>query len=289
MTHLNQEGVTSQKANNLRIGMNGRFFENNWRPAFQEIAFASQHGFTALQFQGKEKGLQAKHLGASLVEVGATLKEHNLTAVMEILLKVDEQGKTVLGNTPIEVLESNLAAIKALDCTCVHWHFVPLSQLHKPALQKLEHDLLPQLEQAVLIAEETRFKFGFEHNEPDVGLFAAPDVCAKTFEAIPNLGFVWDINHTTPEHMTDFQKLIPKITMLHVSDTPLPEVNYHLPLGQGTIDFAGFCKLLHEHNFQGSAILEIGGLPKSGGYGRDTDEALVDSLRVLESANSFFS
>jgi L-ribulose-5-phosphate 3-epimerase len=33
--------------------------------------------------------------------------------------------------------------------------------------------------------------------------------------------------------------------------------------------------------FAGPAILEIGGLPKSGGYGRDTDEALNKSRQRL--------
>jgi L-ribulose-5-phosphate 3-epimerase len=118
---------------NLHIGINGRFFANNWRPAFHEIKFAKQNKFAAIQFQGKEDGLQAEHLGASLEEVGAKLKEHNLTAVMEILLKVDEQGKTASKNMPIEVLEFNLEAIKNLSCIGVHWHFVPLSQMDEAA------------------------------------------------------------------------------------------------------------------------------------------------------------
>jgi hypothetical protein len=33
--------------------------------------------------------------------------------------------------------------------------------------------------------------------------------------------------------------------------------------------------------FQGPAVLEIGGLPASGGYGLDTDDALVDSRQRL--------
>jgi hypothetical protein len=38
---------------------------------------------------------------------------------------------------------------------------------------------------------------------------------------------------------------------------------------------------LFNGGFHGPAILEIGGLPKSGGYGRDTDQALADSLQRL--------
>jgi sugar phosphate isomerase/epimerase len=73
-------------------------------------------------------------------------------------------------------------------------------------------------------------------------------------------------------------------SMLHISDTRLPETNEHLPLGMGTVDFARYCQLLRASKFHGPAILEIGGLPKSGGYDRDTDAALIDSLERLRSA-----
>lgn len=69
--------------------------------------------------------------------------------------------------------------------------------------------------------------------------------------------------------------------MLHVSDTRLPAVNDHYPLGMGAIDFAAYCGAVRSRDFDGPAILEIGGLPQSGGYGRDTDAALVDSLHRL--------
>ena len=74
------------------------------------------------------------------------------------------------------------------------------------------------------------------------------------------------------------------MTMLHVSDTPLPTVNYHLPLGLGSIDLPAYCAALLTRGFRGPAILEIGGLPQSGGYGRDTDAALIDSGERLRSA-----
>jgi sugar phosphate isomerase/epimerase len=100
------------------------------------------------------------------------------------------------------------------------------------------------------------------------------------------LCFVWDFNHTTPEDLPAFLALMPRMSMLHVSDTLLPEVNYHLPLGLGTVDFAAYCQALRTGGFHGPAILEIGGLPKSGGYGRDTDTALQDSRQRLQQAAS---
>jgi sugar phosphate isomerase/epimerase len=74
------------------------------------------------------------------------------------------------------------------------------------------------------------------------------------------------------------------MTMLHIADTRLPAVNEHLPLGLGTVDFAGYSSALLARSFSGPAILEIGGMPASGGYGRDTDEALIDSLHRLQRA-----
>ena len=98
------------------------------------------------------------------------------------------------------------------------------------------------------------------------------------------LGFVCDVNHVRPEQRAGYQELAPRMTMLHISDTPLPEVNYHLPLGMGSIDITSYCQELLERGFRGPAILEIGGLPKSGGYGRDTDDALIDSYTRLRTA-----
>jgi sugar phosphate isomerase/epimerase len=74
------------------------------------------------------------------------------------------------------------------------------------------------------------------------------------------------------------------MSMLHVADTPLPEVNHHLPLGLGAIDFSAYMGALLGRGFAGPAILEIGGLPRSGGYGRDTDAALVESRARLLAA-----
>jgi len=49
--------------------MNGRFFQSNWRPAIEEIAFANKTGFGSIQFQGFEDGLHPEQLGASFSEV----------------------------------------------------------------------------------------------------------------------------------------------------------------------------------------------------------------------------
>jgi sugar phosphate isomerase/epimerase len=264
-----------------QIGINGRFFPVNWRPARNEISFARQAGFAALQFPGKEEGLNASHLDDTPETVGALLAEAGLTPVMEIVGRITPAGRTHRGLTPLELLAANLPAIKALGCRYVHWHLVITEWVAEPVVRQVEESLHPQLVAAVALAGAQGFTFGLEHNEPELMLFGDPTSCRAALDAAPGLGFVWDLNHTTPDHLPAFLDLAPRMSMLHVSDTPLPEVNYHLPVGMGNIDFARHFALLAQQGFAGPAILEIGGLPKSGGYGRDTDEALVDSYRRL--------
>ncbi|MFC1824596.1 sugar phosphate isomerase/epimerase family protein [Thermodesulfobacteriota bacterium] len=271
--------------NNIQIGFNGRFFPSNWRPALDELGFAQTNGFLALQFPGKEDGLMAEHLGDELPIIRNALASAGITAVMEIIVLVDGTGCTTSGDTPLDILTANLPAILSLPCRYVHWHLVPSILMDAETARALEEKLLPQFSAGVALANNYNFGLGLEHNEPDLLLFGTPESCAQALAAVPGLGFVWDFNHTIPDHIDAFQTLVPVMNMLHVSDTPLPEVNYHLPLGLGTIELVDYCRALRAGNFAGPAILEIGGLPKSGGYGRDTDGALVDSATRLKQAN----
>jgi L-ribulose-5-phosphate 3-epimerase len=265
-------------AHGIRIGMNARLFPGNWRSVTEEIAFAHAAGFVALQVPGPEEGLGEERLGASLPAVRDALAMAGIEAVMEMLVRVDASGRTASGMTPLEVLEANLPAIATLPCTCVHWHLVPLEPTDDETLQALERSLVPQCLIAVSYARLHGFRFGIEHNEPKIGLFAEPRRCAALLDAVSDLGFVWDWNHTAPEHLSGFLTLAPRMTMLHIADTRLPTVNEHLPLGLGMVDCAMYSRELLARGFSGPAILEIGGLPQSGGYGRDTDDALMDSL-----------
>jgi L-ribulose-5-phosphate 3-epimerase len=97
-------------------------------------------------------------------------------------------------------------------------------------------------------------------------------------EALPGLHLVWDVNHTHPDRLETFLALRPRLSLVHVSDTPLPETNHHLPLGSGTVDLS----LVRDLGVP--LVLEIGGLPFSGGYGLDTDEALIESSARLRDA-----
>ena len=266
----------------MHIGINGRFFAQNWRPALDEIMFAQKHGFEAVQFRGTNQGLNEQNLGAEFAIVRDALDMTQITAVMELLIRVDERGMTELGTTPLHVFLANLPAIQALPCRCVHMHLVPSHIMSAAQRRALEQMLIPQFATAVEHAQSLGVRFGFEHNEPDIDLFSTSAICQQTLDAVPDLGFVWDMNHTTRADFASFQDMFNRVSMVHVSDTRLPAVNEHLPLGLGNIDLKHYCQALRDAGFHGHMILEIGGLPKSGGYGRDTDEALIDSKLRLE-------
>lgn len=266
----------------IQLGFSGRFYPNNWRPAPEEIAFAAKVGFAALQFQGRPDGLSADGLGTEPETVGALLWQHGIVAVMELLLRVDARARLADGHRPQEALAANLPAITALGCRCVHLHAVLADPADAAQLDAVEAALLPELAAGVALGSTHGFRFGVEHNAPASGPFATSERARAALDAVPGLAMVWDLNHTAAHDLAGYAALIPRVSMLHVADTRLPETNEHLPLGLGTIDFAERWALLRAGGFQGPAILEIGGLPKSGGFGRDTDAALVDSLRRLQ-------
>ncbi|ABU58763.1 MULTISPECIES: sugar phosphate isomerase/epimerase [Roseiflexus] len=268
----------------VAIGFNARLFPINWRPVSHEIAFARGLGCDCIQIHGREQGIDAAYLGMSLAAVGDMLISNDMSAVMEIVVRVGANGRTASGVTPLDVLRNNLDAIRRLAIRHVHWHFAPATRLTDAELCALEAMLIDTLIVGADMARANGFTLALEHNEPDVPLFARIEAITQALEAAPELGFVWDLNHTPTNELNDWLDLAPRMTLLHVSDTPLPAVNHHLPLGQGSIDFeARFCEL-RERGYRGAAILEIGGVPKSGGFGRDTDEALCDSVARLRRA-----
>ena len=269
------------QATDIPIGFNARLFPNNWRPALNEVDFGAQHGFAALQFPGREEGTNEAVLSATFAEIRQALDAAQIIPVMEIVARLGLSGRTKEGLTPMDLLRNNLPAVNGLGCTCVHWHMVvPLDTTDAQA-REFEQSMIPEFERGIALARRHGFKFGIEHNETSWHPFKSPAACAYLLDAVPGLHFVWDLNHTVPEALVDYLALTPRMSMLHVSDTPLPTVNHHLPIGLGNIDFGYYFAELRQRGFSGPAILEIGGLPKSGGYGRDTDEALVDSLKQL--------
>ena len=265
----------------MKLGFTARLFPNNWRPALDEVAFAQQHGFQAMQLLCRADGIHQEFLGTSPAILGEALRDANITPVIEMNLAVNADGTMTGGRTPLDVLEANVSAIVDLGCHSVHWHMVVAPSLADDDVHRLECTLLSQLAAGTAIAQDNGFYFGFEHNALTNPLFCTAESCQMALDAVPNLKFVWDCNHTLTEDFAGFQALAARVCLLHVSDTPLPVTNSHLPLGQGNVDFAAFRQALQEHDFVGPAVLEIGGQPFSGGYGQDTDAALLESHTEL--------
>jgi sugar phosphate isomerase/epimerase len=242
--------------------MVGRFFPLNWRPPADEIRFAAEHGFAAIQIRSDRPGVIGEDLRADLREVGTSFRAEGVEPVLEMLVRHEGEPGTIS-----RALDANLAAIESLGVRRVHVHPVG-----SPDLEPL---LLDELGSAVAVAEQEGLLLGVEHNAPAQRLLISPAAVRGLLEALPGLHLVWDVNHTHPDDLDAFLALRHRLSLVHVSDTPLPETNHHLPLGRGTVDLSPLREL------GVPLILEIGGLPFSGGYGLDTDEALIDSRLKL--------
>lgn len=68
----------------IQVGINGRFFPEQWRPATEEITFLLNNGFRAIQFLGSAEGFSVDKLGAPFPVVAQALQEAGVTAVMEV-------------------------------------------------------------------------------------------------------------------------------------------------------------------------------------------------------------
>ena len=246
--------------------MLGRFFGRltggNWRPPADELRFAAASGFDALQIRSDRAGELEDELGIEPAELGGLFREHGLEPVLEMLVRHEGEPGTLA-----RALELNLPAIAAVGFRRVHIH--PVGPREAAPL------LAADYAEALAIAEDAGLLFACEHNAPGHHLLVDPAEVEVLLDAVPGLGFVWDVNHTPPEHLHRFLTLRERLTLVHVSDTPPPETNHHLPLGRGSVDFSVL------QGLDVPLILEIGGLPHSGGPGLDTDEALVASREKL--------
>jgi sugar phosphate isomerase/epimerase len=245
--------------------MLGRFFPLNWRPPANEIRFAAEHGFDAIQIRSDRAGALGEELRNDPRVVGLTFAASGVEPVLEML--VFHHGEP--GTIP-NALRANLPAIEQIGFRRVHVH--PVGPDDAAPL------LADEFAEALEIARGAGLTFGVEHNAVGHRLLVDPASVHALLDAVPGLHFVWDMNHTRTEDVAEFERLRDRLSLVHVSDTPLPETNHHLPIGKGNVDFSVV------KNVDVPLILEVGGLPVSGGPGLDTDDVLLESLARLKTA-----
>lgn len=254
----------------MRVGMLGRFFPGNWRLPSQEIRFAAVNGFAAVQIRCDEPGGIDGVLRAKPAEVGRVFAEEGVECVVELLLRLKAYPSVA------EALRRDLEDLAALGCRRVHVHPVPGGA--DVDVAELERRLPELFAAAIPVAREAGLVLGVEHNAREHRLLVDPEAVTRLLEAVPELWFVWDLNHADPEQSAVFAALHDRLSLVHASDTPLPATNHHLPIGRGSVDFS----VLRAVSPDVPVILEIGGLPVSGGPGFDTDAELIASLARLQ-------
>jgi sugar phosphate isomerase/epimerase len=267
------------RADGLRLGMNARLFPANWRPLADEIDFASRLGFECLQLVAWDQGIDPERIGEPLDASADRIRRAGLELTLEIVARVRPDGRTRNGRTPLETAQAALPAAAELGVHLAHLHIAPSEPFDVFTVRELEERFASDLAGSLSLAAALGLRLGLEHNEPRLGLYVGPGACRAALDAVPGLAFVWDINHTPPDEVEGFLDLAPRMTVIHVSDSPLPTLNAHYPVGEGSIDVPALLDALAARGFRGPAILEIGGHPMHGGFGRDTDEALRASLR----------
>lgn len=272
----------------MQIGYVDRSFPDHYRPALEEVDFAAAHGFGALQYMVHPNvDGRPQQADVPLASLRDALAAARITPTLELNCRVTDSGQLPNGSTPMDLMDTFLPFIAAIGCRHVHLHATAAAPFDPRTQTYVEATLMEQFAHGVEWAKPHGFTFAFEHNasgEKNGLLFARPQRCADALAAVPGLGFVWDWNHTHPDDRAGFMALADYVTLVHVSDTPLPAVNHHLPLGQGTVALNPYCEALQGADFEGIMILEIGGLPISGGYGKDKDTALLESQMRLRHA-----
>jgi L-ribulose-5-phosphate 3-epimerase len=241
----------------VRIGMLGRFFPGNWRPPADEIRFAGENGFAAVQIRSDEPGEISGLLRADTAEIGRAFADNGVEPVVEMLLRLNTHPSIA------DALRANLDALAELGCRRVHVHPVPGGR--EVDIDELHRRLPGLFAEAVAVAQDAGLMLGVEHNSVEHRLLVDAQACRALLDDVPGLSFVWDLNHADPR---EYEGLRDRLSLVHASDTPLPVTNHHLPIGRGSVDFSVLAGV------EVPVVLEIGGLPASGGPGFDTDDAL---------------
>ena len=155
--------------------MLGRFFPGNWRPPADEIRFAAENGFAALQIRTDRPGEIARDLRADLGEVGRVFSETGVEPVVEMLLRLSDYP-----SMPASAREPGGARRARLP-----------SRARPPGARRaghrrgeLEQDL-PTLFGRRSTGDGDGLILGVEHNAREHRLLVEPETCAALLADVP--------------------------------------------------------------------------------------------------------
>ncbi len=119
-------------------------------------------------------------------------------------------------------------------------------------------------------------------NTPSSPLAGSPEAMTEFARKIdhPNLGFTVDITHAYQlgQDPMIYIESLPQIAHIHASDFDTETDQYHMPPGDGVVDWPGIIAALLAKGFSGNFILEL--LPKA--LGDDPARTLRQSAALLE-------
>ena len=251
------------------VGMLGRFFGRltggNWRPPAEELAFAAAAGFDTVQIRSDRAGEIEDELGVDPETLGALFDDGGVEPVLEMLVRHDGEPGTIA-----RALRANLAAIERDRCS-------PRARPPGRPERGGAAARRPISPRRSTVAEDAGLIFGVRAQRAGAPAARRPDDVEALLDAVPGLGFVWDVNHTRPEHVTRFLALRERIharaRLGHAApgDEPPPSARPRQ------------CRLqpVRTPRRRAARSSRSAGLPPRGGRGLDTDEALLDSLDGL--------
>ncbi|MBX6772144.1 MAG: sugar phosphate isomerase/epimerase [Chloroflexi bacterium] len=226
------------------------------RDVIQEIRTFRDMGFDFIDLTLEPEGARASKL--DLIAVSGILQETGLRAVGHTpwYLPIGSPFDSVR-QAALDELTRCLDAFAQLGISPVNIHPDPRAPLydHQWIIWRNTESLRYLAERAT----ERGLQLMVE-NIP--GLFNLPEVLAAVLDAVPSLGWHLDVGHANlgnPTNLTGqlLETLGRRLLHVHLSDNRGGDLDLHLPLGAGTIDWPWVIRLLKRAGFDGTITLEV--------------------------------
>jgi sugar phosphate isomerase/epimerase len=225
------------------------------RDPVAEIATIHARGFDFVDLtlepsRARSSDVDVPRLRAALAETGLPAVGHT-AYFLPIASPYDE-----LREVALREIERCVDVFAALGITRISVHPDPRVPLHEPDYVVDRNIQSFQRLSAYAAAHGARLLF-----ENLAGLFGRPDVIGRVLDAVPDLGLLLDVGHTNlgPRNNADevLARIGPRLAHVHFSDNRGGDMDLHLPLGAGRIDWEWVVKLLKSHGYDDTITLEV--------------------------------